>query len=425
MLKTQLARWTFTSFAIFLLAALLAAGPRPAHAAEDPLERAKAVLARHPVIDGHNDLPWAIRENPKAPRDILAYDLRQHTAGNTDFERLRQGGVGGQFWSVYVPAAKVAAKTQLEQIDIARRMIERYPDRLAFATSADEVERAMHEGRIASLLGMEGGHVIENSLGALRAFYRLGARYMTLTHSETLDWADSATDEARHDGLTRFGEEVVHEMNRLGMLVDLSHVAPATMHDALRVSEAPVIFSHSSARALCDHPRNVPDDVLRLVRDNGGVVMVTFVTAFISPEMARVSQPLWKEYEARSKQIQDPKQLEKLRQELQARLPKLKVTIAEVADHVEHVRQIAGVEHVGLGGDYDGNDAWPEGLEDVSGYPRLLAELARRGWSDEDLGRLASGNILRVLREAETVASRLQQARPASNATIEELDGPR
>jgi membrane dipeptidase len=424
MSKTQHKPWTFISSLIFCVAALLVASAARTRADDDALARAKAVLARHPVIDGHNDLPWAIRENTAAPRDVLAYDLRRRTTGNTDLERLRQGGVGGQFWSVYVPADKVAAKTQLEQIDIARRVIALYPDRLALTTSAAEVERAMREGRVASLLGMEGGHAIENSLGALRAFHALGVRYMTLTHSQTLDWADSATDEARHSGLTRFGEEVVREMNRLGMLVDLSHVSPGTMEDALRVSEAPVIFSHSSARALCDHPRNVPDDVLTALKANDGVVMVTFVTAFISPELARASVPLWKEYEERSKQLKDPKQREALRKEIQDRMPKVRVTIADVANHVDHVRKVAGVEHVGLGGDYDGNDSWPEGLEDVSGYPRLFAELARRGWSDEDLGRLASGNILRVLRKAEEVAARLQKARPASNATIEQLDGP-
>ena len=425
MSKTQHKPWTFISSLIFCVAFLLVASAARTRADDDALARAKAVLARHPVIDGHNDLPWAIRENPKAPRDVLAYDLRQRTTGNTDLERLRQGGVGGQFWSVYVPAEKVAAKTQLEQIDIARRVIALYPDRLALATNAAEVERAMREGRIASLMGMEGGHAIENSLGALRAFYALGARYMTLTHSQTLDWADSATDAARHSGLTRFGEEVVREMNRLGMLVDLSHVSPATMEDALRVSEAPVIFSHSSARAICDHPRNVPDDVLAALKANGGVVMVTFVTAFISPELAKASVPLFKEYEERAKLLKDPKEREALRKEIQDRMPKVRVTIADVANHVDHVRKVAGVEHVGLGGDYDGNDSWPEGLEDVSGYPRLFAELARRGWSDEDLGRLASGNILRVLRKAEEVSARLQKARPASNATIEELDGPR
>jgi membrane dipeptidase len=423
MLKTQNRSLSFNRSAIFCGLALLVSFPgRPCRAANDPLERAKAILARHPVIDGHNDLPWAIRESATAPRDVVAYDLRQRTAGHTDLERLREGGVGGQFWSVYVPFERVAASTQLEQIDIARRVIARYPDALAFAASADEVERAMRAGRVASLLGMEGGHAIENSLGALRAFYDLGVRYMTLTHSKTLDWADSATDEARHGGLTRFGEEVVREMNRLGMLVDLSHVSPATMEDALRVSEAPVIFSHSSARAVCDHPRNVPHEVLRALKANDGVVMVTFVNAFVSNEFARASMPLWKEYDERVSRLPDPAARQALWQELKARMPAIKVTLGEVADHVEHVRKVAGVEHVGLGGDYDGNDAWPEGLEDVSGYPRLFAELLSRGWSEEDLARLANGNILRVMRQAEAEAHRLQQVRPASTATIEQLD---
>jgi len=434
MFKTQQVASAFTrshTLVLFSLVApfLCAVTASPLRAAEPAAEdaalaRARALLARHPVLDGHNDLPWAIRESPEAPLDVVAYDLRRPTPGNTDLARLRQGGVGAQFWSVYVPPAAAAARTQLEQIDVARRMIERYPE-LAFATVADEVERAMRAGRIASLLGMEGGHAIENSLGVLRAYYDLGVRYMTLTHGRTLDWADSATDAARHGGLTRFGEEVVREMNRLGMLVDLSHVSPATMEDALRVSEAPVIFSHSSARALCDHPRNVPDAVLAALKDNGGVVMVTFVAAFISPELARASQPLWKEYEERSRGLRDPAARRELQRELRARMPKVTVTVADVADHVEHVRKLAGVEHVGLGGDYDGNDTWPAGLEDVSGYPRLFAELVRRGWSDDELARLASGNVLRVLRRAEDVARRLRQARPASVATIELLDGPR
>jgi membrane dipeptidase len=422
MFKTQKCPLAFTRSPIFCGLALLLAVA--CVAADDPLERAKAVLARHPVVDGHNDLPWAIRESATAPRDVVAYDLRRPTAGNTDLERLRQGGVGGQFWSVYVPGeiqGRGYARVQLEQIDIARRVIARYPEALQLATTADDVERAMRGGRIGSLIGMEGGHAIENSLGALRAYFELGARYMTLTHNKTLDWADAASDEPRHAGLTRFGEEVVREMNRLGMLVDLSHVSPDTMQDALRVSEAPVIFSHSSARALCDHPRNVPDAVLRALPANGGVVMVTLVNAFISGEYARASAPVWKEYEERSKGLTDPAARQQLWRELKARMPAIKVTIAEVADHVEHVRKVAGVEHVGLGGDYDGNDAWPEGLEDVSGYPRLFAELVRRGWSDEDLARLANGNILRVLRKAEEVARRLQQSRPASIATIEGL----
>ena len=410
-------------------AALLLLAAAPGRALDDPalaLAHAEAILARHPVIDGHNDLPWAIRENAAAPRDVAAYDLRSRTKGATDLERLRQGHVGGQFWSVYVPADLDGgfARTQLEQIDIARRTIERYPDRLAFAVTADDVERALREGKVASLLGMEGGHAIEGSLGVLRAFYELGVRYMTLTHSKTLDWADSATDAPRHGGLTRFGEEVVHEMNRLGMLVDLSHVSEETMAGALRVSEAPVIFSHSSARAVCPHPRNVPDAILEKLKANGGIVMVTFVSAFISPEFAKASAPLWKEYEQRMKSVSDPGERERIGREISGRMPKIEVTIAQVADHLDHVRRVAGPDHVGLGGDYDGNDAWPKGLEDVSGYPRLFAELVRRGWSDEDLGKLASGNLLRVMHEAEAVARRLRAARPASTATIEALDGP-
>jgi membrane dipeptidase len=422
MLKTLAAAVSFAGVAF--------SSPASIHvdAAQDPaLLHAHRLLAAHPVIDGHNDLPWAIRENATAPRDVSAYDLRRHTTGQTDLDRLREGGVGGQFWSVYVPAEMEGgfARTQLEEIDIARRVIARYPDRLELATTADGVERAMKRGRIASLLGMEGGHAIENSLGALRAYYDLGVRYMTLTHGKTLDWADSATDAPRHGGLTRFGEEVVREMNRLGMLVDLSHTSPDTMAAALRVSEAPVIFSHSSARALCDHPRNVPDDVLRKMPANRGIVMVTFVSAFVSPEFARASEPLWKEYQERSKGMTDPAERQRLRQELAARMPKIKVTIGQVADHIEHVRKVAGVDHVGIGSDFDGNDEWPEGLADVSGYPRLFAELVRRGWSDADLAKLADGNILRVMRQAEAVARRLQPARPPSTATIEALDGPR
>jgi len=403
MVKTQKGPLSFSLSSIFCGLGLLVGVP--CFATDDPLARARAILARHPIVDGHNDLPWAIRESASAPRDVAAYDLRRRTTGQTDFERLREGGVGGQFWSVYVPYDRISAVTQLEQIDIARRVVARYPEQLAFAATADEVERALRSGRFASLFGMEGGHAIENSLGALRAFYGLGVRYMTLTHSKTLDWADSATDVARHGGLAPFGEEVVREMNRLGMLVDLSHVSPATMEDALRVTEAPVIFSHSSARALCDHPRNVPDSILKGLKANGGVVMVTFVNAFISGEFARASAPLWKEWEERSKGTTDPLARRKIQLEIQARMPKIKVTIAQVADHVDHVRKVAGIDHVGLGGDYDGNSDWPEGLEDVSGYPRLFAELVRRGWSDEDLARLANGNILRVMRAVEDAAT--------------------
>jgi membrane dipeptidase len=409
-----------------VLACLTAIAAGPAAGAEDPaLLRARRVLRKTPVFDGHNDLAWAIRENAKAPMDVEAYDLRTRTPGDTDLARLREGFVGAQFWSVYVPAEAPAgfARTQLEQIDVARRVIARYPDALELARTAQEVRRAMKRGRVASLLGMEGGHALENSLGALRAFFELGVRYMTLTHSTTLDWADAAGDPPRHSGLTRFGEEVVREMNRLGMLVDLSHVTPETMEDALRVAEAPVIFSHSSARALCDHARNVPDPVLRLLPRNGGVVMVTFVAAFVSDEVAKASAPLWAEYKARAKDVKEPGARQRLYKEIAVRMPKIEVTIGQVADHVEHVRKLAGVDHVGLGGDYDGNDAWPTGLEDVAGYPRLFAELIRRGWSDQDLAKLAQGNVLRVMEQAEAVAKRLQRSRPPSLATIEALDG--
>ena len=410
-----------------LLASLaLTSAARSAPAEDAALARAREILARHPIVDGHNDLAWEVRE--KANGDVAAYDLRQRTPGQTDFERLKAGGVGGQFWSVYVPAEDPSigfAKTQLEQIELARRIVARYPDRLALATTADEVEGAIARGRIASLLGMEGGHVIENSLGALRAYHELGARYMTLTHSRTLDWADAAGDTPRHGGLTRFGEEVVREMNRLGMLVDLSHVTPETMEDALRVAEAPVIFSHSSARAIADHARNVPDHVLERLPANGGVVMVTFVAPFISDELAKASAPLMAEARKKLEGMKDPAARRQVYADVRAKLPPVEVTIAQVADHVEHVRKVAGVDHVGIGGDYDGNTSWPTGLEDVSAYPRLFAELVRRGWSEADLAKLAQGNLLRAMRGAEAAARRLRAVRGPSLATIEQLDEPR
>lgn len=394
---------------------------------DDALRRARALLKTTILIDGHNDLPWAIRQSKTKPRDVVAYDLRQKTSGDTDFARLAKGGLGGQLWSVYVPGEDKQAgyaRVQLEQIDIALRVIARYPDKLALALTADEVERVWKGGRIASMLGMEGGHAIESSLGALRAYYDLGVRYMTLTHNTTLDWADAANDKNLHGGLTRFGEEVVREMNRLGMLVDLSHTAPETMDDALRVAEAPVIFSHSSARALCDVPRNVPDAVLKQLPKNGGVVMLTFVAGFTSQEFANVTAPAWRQYTERTASVKDPAERDRIYKEVMGALKKPKVTIGQVADHVEHVRRVAGADHVGLGGDYDGNTEWPVGLEDVSTYPNLFAELIRRGWSDADLKKLAGGNTLRAMRAAEAAAKRLQASRPASIATIEELDGP-
>ncbi len=407
--------------------ALLPAAFASAQAEDPALRRARELLKSAILIDGHNDLPWAIRQSKTKPRDVAAYDLRQKAAGDTDFERLAAGRLGAQFWSVYIPGdikEQGYARVQLEQIDIARRIIARYPDKLGLALNADDVERVWKNGRIASLLGMEGGHAIENSLGALRAYFDLGVRYMTLTHNVTLDWADAANDKPRHAGLTRFGEEVVREMNRLGMLVDLSHTSPDTMDDALRVALAPVIFSHSSARALCDVPRNVPDPVLRQLPTNGGVVMVTFVASFISQELVTAEAPGRRLIAERTANVKDPAERERIQKEVMSGFKLPKVTIAQVADHVEHIRKVAGADHLGLGGDYDGNDQWPVGLEDVSRYPSLFAELIRRGWNDADLKKLAGGNVQRAMRAAEATAKRLQASRPASTATIQELDGP-
>jgi len=411
-------------FALF--GVLLIASYSHLMAQSDPaLEHANRLLRASPVIDGHNDLPWAIREAKDAPGDVEAYDLNTTRPGQTDLPRLRAGHVGGQFWSVYIPGEvkdSGFARIQLEQIDIARRTIERYPRDLELALTADDAERIMKTGRIASFIGMEGGHAIENSLGALRAYYALGVRYMTLTHNVTLDWGDAALDSARHGGLTRFGEEVVHEMNRLGMLVDLSHVSPGTMSDALRVSEAPVIFSHSSARAITDVPRNVPDSILTRMKQNGGVVMVTFVPNFVS-RAQNDSMAAWRPLlVARLEGVTDSATRAQIRRDFNAAHPLPKATIGDVADHIEHVRDVAGIDHVGIGGDYDGTDELPAGLEDVSRFPYLFAELIRRGWSDEDLKKLANGNILRTLREAEQVAARLQKERAPSTRTIDQLD---
>lgn len=405
----------------------LAAQSNPS--ASDPnMARAIRVLRAHPVFDGHNDLPWAVRKASAAPRDVAAYDLRRRTPGFTDLPRLTQGMVGAQFWSVYIPGEardSGYARMQLEQIDIARRIIARYPDRLALALTADDARRIMREGKIASFLGMEGGHAIENSLGALRAYYDLGVRYMTLTHNVTLDWADAALDSAKHGGLTPFGKEVVREMNRLGMLVDLAHVSPGTMSDALDVSEAPVIFSHSSARALTDVARNVPDSILRRVTTNGGVVMVSFVPEFVSQQVQDWSRAAdAARREARARIGDDTAAMRAATAEWLAAHPEPKATLAQVADHIQHVRDVAGVDHVGIGSDFDGTDEMPIGLEDVSKYPALFAELARRGWSDDDLAKLADGNILRVIDQAQHVAARLQQTRVPSTRVITDLDRP-
>jgi membrane dipeptidase len=390
------------------------------------LEHARKLLRSTPLIDGHNDLPWAIRESKKAPRDVAAYDLRTRTTGHTDLSRLAQGQVGAQFWSIYIPGEikdSGYAKVQLEEFDIARRVIARYPERLALALSADDIQRSFKRGRVASLLGMEGGHAIENSLGALRSYYDLGARYMTLTHNVTLDWADAALDSTRHNGLTEFGREVVREMNRLGMLADLSHVSPATMSDVLDVTEAPVIFSHSSAKALTDHGRNVPDSILARLPKNGGVVMVTFVPAFVSPEVAAWEAQAKEQENAIREAVSDTVEQNRRLEEWKAMHPRPRATLKQVADHIEHVRKVAGSDHVGIGSDFDGIDTVPEGLEDVSRFPELFAELIRRGWSDSDLKKLAGQNVLRALRGAEATAGRLQKTREPSTRTIEELDG--
>lgn len=386
----------------------------------------RRLLRSTPLVDGHNDLPWAMREEKERPLDVVAYDLRRTTKGMTDIARLRRGGVGGQFWSVYIPGEirdSGYARVQLEQIDIARRTIARYPDVFTPATTAAEVRKAFAAGRIGSLLGMEGGHAIENSLGALRAYHALGVRYMTLTHNVTLDWADAAADVARHGGLTEFGKEVVREMNRLGMLVDLSHVSPGTMSDALDVTEAPVIFSHSNARALANVPRNVPDSILARLPKNGGVVMVTFVPGFVSQVVADYAAQLGRVRDsvARAAPGDNDAQFRAVAA-WRASHPSPVATIADVADHLDHIRQVAGAAHVGLGGDFDGITETVQGLEDVSKYPDLLAELVKRGWTDAELRGLLGENVLRVLTRAEAVAARLQKSRPASTRTIQQLD---
>ncbi|MEU4731901.1 dipeptidase [Streptomyces sp. NPDC023588] len=386
------------------------------------LDEARALLAEHPVVDGHNDLPWALREQ-------VRYDLARRDIGgdqsahlHTDIPRLRAGGVGAQFWSVYVRsdyAGDEAVSATLEQIDVVAQLIDRYPRDLVRALTADDMEAARAEGRIASLMGAEGGHSINNSLATLRALHQLGVRYMTLTHNDTIDWADSATDEPRHGGLSDFGREVVREMNRVGMLVDLSHVAATTMRDALAVSAAPVVFSHSSARAVCDHPRNIPDDVLAMLPANGGVAMATFVPKFILP--AAVEWTLAADENLRAHgfhHLDTTPEAMALHRAFEAQRPRPVATAATVADHLDHMREVAGIDHIGIGGDYDGTAFTPSGLDDVAGYPNLVAELLARGWSRADLAKLTWSNAVRVLRDAEAVARELSATRGPSNAVI-------
>jgi len=422
---------------IISMVALLCAAPGATPAADSANPGLQARVARilksTPLIDGHNDLPWEIRERFKS--ELAAVDLNSDTSTlpfpadgaplMTDIPRLRKGLVGGQFWSVWVPVevkGYAAVQATLEQIDLVKRIVARYPNDLDMAYTAADVRRIHRDGKVASMIGIEGGHQINDSLPVLRQMYELGARYMTLTHVLTTDWADAATDAPAHHGLTPFGQEVIREMNRLGMLVDLSHVSPDTMRAALAVTEAPVIFSHSGARALVDHPRNVPDDILGLVARNGGVVMVNFCPCYVSAasnqweadraaEQARYSSPPYG-----GLYIGQPERAAAALAAWDQAHPKPVVTLAQVADHIDHVRRVAGVDHVGLGSDFDGIPAAPVGLEGVDRYPALLEELLRRGWSDADVAKVAGENVLRVMAATEQVAARLRATRPASEA---------
>ncbi|MFE3601563.1 dipeptidase [Streptomyces sp. NPDC059096] len=400
------------------------ASSRPAG---DFLEAARALLADAPVVDGHNDLPWALREHVRYDLDRL--DIAGDLSGqlHTDIPRLRSGGVGGQFWSVYVRsdmAGDDAVSATLEQIDVVGRLLDRYPGDLARALTADDMETARREGRIASLMGAEGGHSINNSLATLRALYTLGVRYMTLTHNDNLRWADSATDAPSVGGLSPFGREVVREMNRAGMLVDLSHVAATTMRDALATTAAPVIFSHSSARAVCDHPRNIPDDVLERLPANGGVAMATFVPKFILPAAVAWTREADANMLAHGLHpLATTADAMRVHEDFEAANPRPVATAATVADHLDHMREAAGIDHIGIGGDFDGTAFTPQGLEDVAGYPNLIAELLSRGWSTADISKVTWGNAVRVLRAAEDVSRALRVERPASQATITDLDG--
>lgn len=372
---------------LLLLCALVGVATVAAQQTDPMVERARRLLRDTPVFDGHNDYPWQVRELAKG--DLAQFPLTAAQPKlHTDFARLARGGVGAQFWSVYVPSTmqgQTAVTATLEQIDVVHRMIAAWPTRLELALSAADVERIQKGGKIASLIGMEGGHSIDSSLGTLRMMYRLGARYMTLTHNHNTPWADSAGEPAAHGGLTAFGEEVIREMNRLGMLVDLSHVSPDTMADVLRVSTAPVIFSHSNAKAVTNVPRNVPDDILTQLKANGGVIMVTFVPGFLSQEVAA--------FNAIPADQRGGKEAPR-------------ATLIDVADHIDHIRKVAGIDHIGLGGDFDGITQVVLGLEDVSTYPELIVELLRRGYSDDDVRKITGRNILRALRGAEAVAKK-------------------
>jgi membrane dipeptidase len=409
--------------------------------ADDYAQRVERVLLQTPLIDGHNDLPWEIRDRFKG--DVAAIDLKSDTAHlplkagqaalMTDIPRLRAGLVGGQFWSVWIPTEMKgyeAVQVTLEQMDLVKRMAGRYPGDLEMAYTAADVRRIQHAHKVASMIGIEGGHQINNSLAVLRQMYDAGARYMTLTHTSNTAWADSATDAPAHHGLTPFGIEVVREMNRLGMLVDLSHVSPDTMRAALAASEAPVIFSHSSARALVDHPRNVPDDILRSLAANGGVVMVNFAPGYVSDARRRwdadcaAEQTRFNSPPFVGLYIGQPERAKEALAAWEKKNPRPVTTLSQVADHIDHIRKVAGVDHVGLGSDFDGIGDAPVGLEGVDKYPALLAELMRRGWTDADIAKLSGENVLRAMAAAEEVAVRLRAARPASNMVFVEPKTP-
>lgn len=374
------------------------------------LERARALLQRVPLVDGHNDLPWALREFGEGTgEDVYTtaakIDLTERQPSlHTDIVKMREGGLGMQFWSVWIPgklAGDGAVTAVLEQVELVYELAGRYSGHLGIATTAAEAEKVFASGRVASLLGAEGGHSINSSLGVLRALRRLGVRYMTLTHNDNTPWADSATDQPEHGGLTEFGREVVREMNRIGMLVDLSHVAPSTMHAALDTSVKPVIFSHSSCRHVADHPRNIPDDVLIKLKTNGGVAMITFVPDFVSPRVAEWDAALRDAMTAAGANHADMTERKTFSEKWSIDHPKPGATLDDVVTHLEHAREVVGVDHLGLGGDYDGVKSLPEGLEDVSTYPNLIGELLDKGWSEDDCTKLAGANILRVLRDAD------------------------
>lgn len=392
------------------------------------LEAARELLREFPVADGHNDLPWALREQVRYDLDARDIAVDQSAFLHTDLARLRAGGVGAQFWSVFVPSHAAylprAVPATLEQIDCVRQLIDRYPAELRAALTAADMEAARAEGRVASLMGAEGGHSIDSSLATLRALYALGVRYMTLTHNDNIPWADSATDEPAVGGLSAFGRAVVREMNREGMLVDLSHVAATTMRDALDTSAAPVIFSHSSARAVCDHPRNIPDDVLERLPANGGVAMVTFVPKFVLQAAVDWTADADENMRAHGlHHLDTTPEAMAVHRAFEERNPRPAATVSTVADHLDHMREVAGIDHLGIGGDYDGTAFTPDGLGDVSCYPHLIAELLDRGWSRTDLAKLTWRNAVRVLGAAEDVARDLQARTGPSNATREQLDG--